>query len=191
MTRTFLAALLVVVCAGAVHAQPELAPATTDPLLQPRMAPAAARVDPLLDATPILAKLPQAPVQEQIRISADFGFPLGLRVQARLYESRLWAEFGAGIWWLIPYVSTALRYDWHMYEGQRNTIALRPSISLTYVLLSKSGFGAGTDCEVIWQHHFHKNLVTDLGFRIGMSAFYGGHSWWPIPIATIVFAIQF
>ena len=191
MSRAYLATVLVAVCAGAVHAQPELAPLTTDPHLQPRMAPVAARVDPLLDSAPILAKLTQAPVEEEIRISADIGLPVGVRLQVRLYESRFWAEFGAGVWWIAPYVSMALRYDLHMYEGRRNTIALRPSISVTYIPLTRSGFGAGTDCEVIWQHQFHKNLVTDLGFRIGLSAFYAGKSWWPVPIATLVFAIQF
>lgn len=191
MNRALLATLLIAAGPGAVNAQPELARLTTDPHLQTRMAPVASRGDPLLDPVTKLVELPVAPADEHIRISTDIGLPLGVRVQARLYESRFWAEFGAGVWWIAPYVSTALRYDLHMYEGQRNTIALRPSISATYIPLTRSGFGAGTDCEVIWQHRFHSNLATDLGFRLGLSAFYAGKSWWPVPIATFVFAVQF
>jgi len=69
---------------------------------------------------------------------------------------------------------------------------VRPSASATIIPLLEVAYGFGCDVEVIWQHRFTNRLVTDLG----LSAIYAGsHSnlgdWWPVPIATLVFAIQF
>ena len=177
---------ILALCAGAVSA-------TAEP------PPARPANDPLLDAVPTLVELPKAPVEESIRVSFDVGLPTGVRVGVRLFESRFWAEFGVGVWWIVPYASTALRYDLHLYEGRANTIAVRPSLSATIIPLSEVAFGVGCDAEVIWQHRFTNRLVTDLGFRLGLSSIYA-HSrssrsnlgdWWPVPIATLVFAVQF
>jgi len=100
---------------GAISATAEPAPLTLGPHLQPRRAAFRAPGDPLLDAAPALVELPKAPVEESVRVSLDVGLPTGLRVGAQLFESRFWAEFGVGVWWLAPYASTALRYDLHLY----------------------------------------------------------------------------
>ena len=177
---------ILALCAGSVSA-------TAEP------PPARPANDPLLDAAPTLVELPKAPVEESIRVSFDVGLPTGVRVGVRLFESRFWAEFGVGVWWIVPYASTALRYDLHLYEGRANTIAVRPSVSATIIPLREVGFGVGCDAEVIWQHRYKNRLVTDLGFRLGLSSIYA-HSrssrsnlgdWWPVPIATLVFAVQF
>ncbi len=174
---------ILALCAGAISAVAEPPPAR----------PAN---DPLLDAVPVLVELPKAPVEESLRVSLDVGLPTGLRVGARLFESRFWAEFGVGVWWIVPYASTALRYDLHLYEGRANTIAVRPSVSATVIPLREISFGFGGDLEVIWQHRFTNRLVTDLGFRLGASVIHARSrgnlgDWWPVPIATLVFAVQF
>ena len=181
---------------GAVSATVEPIPLTVDPHLQPRPPGLRAPGDPLLDAVPRLVELPKAPVEESVRVSFDVGLPTGARVGARLFESRFWAEFGVGVWWIIPYASTALRYDLHLYEGSANTIAVRPSVSATIIPLREVAFGVGCDLEVIWQHRFTNRLVTDLGFRLGASVIHARSrsnlgDWWPVPIAALVFAIQF
>ncbi len=148
--------------------------------------------DPLLDATPVLIEIPPAPVEDSFRISLDFGFPTGVRLQARLFESRFWAEVGTGVWWIVPYVSTALRYDCHLFEGSENLFAVRPSVSATLVPLGDGAIGFGADIEFIWQHRFTDRFVTDLGLRFGATAFHdeGGH-WAAVPVLAIVFAVQF
>ena len=129
---------------------------------------------------------------ESFRISLDVGFPTGIRLQTRLFESRFWAEVGTGVWWIVPYVSTALRYDCHLFEGSENLFAVRPSVSATLVPLGDGAIGFGADIEFIWQHRFTDRFVTDLGLRFGATAFHdeGGH-WAAVPVLAIVFAVQF
>ena len=191
MQRAILAAVLAFALGGVARAQS--APLTTDPHLQPRSAaPAALAIDPLLDAAPILVELPQGPTDENLRVSLDVGLPTGVRLQARLFESRFWAEVGVGVWWIVPYVSTALRYDCHMYEGRRNLVAVRPSVSATLIPFGRVPVGFGADVEFIWQHRFTDRIATDLGFRLGATAFHDDYNrWGVIPVATLVFALQF
>ena len=193
MQRALLAAVLAFALGGVARAQP--APLTTDPHLQPRSAapgaPAPA-VDPLLDAAPILVELPKGPTDENIRVSLDVGLPTGVRLQARLFESRFWAEVGVGVWWIIPYASTALRYDLRLYEGQRDTFAVRPSVSATIIPLTRLFYGFGGDAEFIWQHRFSNRLITDLGFRLGASAIRDSYGYWfGAPVLALVLAAQF
>lgn len=148
--------------------------------------------DPLLDATPVLVEIPPAPVEESLRVSLDVGFPTGVRLQARLFESRFWAELGTGVWWIVPYVSTALRYDCHLFEGQRNLFAVRPSVSATLIPFGRVPVGFGADVEFIWQYRFTDRLVTDLGLRFGATAFHDeGSHWAAVPVLALVFAVQF
>ena len=197
MQRALLAAVLAFALGGLARAQP--APLTTDPHFQPRpAAPVAPAVDPLLDAAPILVELPKGPTDENIRVSLDVGLPTGVRLQARLFESRFWAEVGVGVWWIVPYASTALRYDLRLYEGQRDTFAVRPSVSATIIPLGDVYYGFGGDTEFIWQHRFSNRLITDLGFRLGASAirnsrnYHNSHNTWiGAPVLALVLAAQF
>ena len=181
MTRVLFASLLLGAIAAFAVGQ---APPPTE--LPPRP------FDPLLDATPVLVELPKAPAEESVRVSFDVGFPTGVRIQARLFESRFWAEAGVGLWWIFPYASAALRYDCHMYEGRWNLAAVRPSVSATFIPIGRVPVGFGADVEFIWQHRFTDRIATDLGFRLGASAFQGDYGGWGvIPVATLVFALQF
>jgi len=165
-------------------------------LAQGQIVPAPWTGDPLLDATPVLVELPKALEDESLRVSLDIGLPIGVRLQARLGESRFWAEVGVGSWFVVPFASTALRCDMPLFQGRRNLLALRPSISATIIPLREVAYGFGGDMEVVWQHRFGRGLVTDLGFRFGLSAIRTpgdgwASGWWPVPIAAVVLAVQF
>ncbi len=181
MNRALFATLLAIAFAGLARGQ---VPLTTEP-------PPPRPVDPLLDATPVF-ELPKAPADESFRVSLDVGCPTGVRLQARLFESRFWAEAGVGVWWIVPFVSTAIRYDCHMYEGRRNLVAVRPSVSATLIPFGRAPVGFGADVEFIWQHRFTDRIATDLGFRLGATAFHDDYDkWGVIPVAALVFALQF
>jgi len=191
--RAFLLAFGMVALSGFTPAEP--LPLTTDPHLQERRlnTPTLPVANPLLDATPTLVELPDAPVEETLRVSFDIGIPTGVRVQARLFHSPFWAEVGAGVYLIVPFVSTALRCDLRLYEDRRNSFAVRPSLSATFVPFDDIYYGFGGDVEFIWQHRFPNRMITDLGFRLGATAIQERHEsrWFAAPVATVVFAIQF
>lgn len=174
---------------------PHLSAPQPKPAVSPVPGPTSAApvaYDPLLDPTPIQT-VSQSFDENRLRVSVDVGLPTGVRIGAKLFHSNFWAEFGVGVWWVVPYVSTALRYDAGLYEGASNRIALRPSLSATFVPLDGGVPGFGADLEIIWQHKFSDRFLTDLGFRFGASAFRDRDDgrWLPIPVLSFVLAVQF
>ncbi len=165
--------------------------------------------DPLLGSTSARTPMPDSlldPVvlptrtmesQDNWRLSADLGLPIGLRLQRRIGESNTWGEIGFGTWWIVPYVSACLRQDLTLVKRERNLFALRPGVSVTFLPTGPTG-GVGLDCECIWQHTFKGNVCTELGVRLGLSAIVvesgRGRSRthvFPVPIACLMWSWQF
>ena len=193
MTRVASTLALLIGACGFASAQLPPGPLTADPLSVPRATPPVPPGDALLDRTPLLAERPAA-TGERFRFSADLGLPTGIRLGARLGESRFWAEFGVGVWWIVPFASTALRYDCGLYDGARDRLAVRPSVSATIVPVFREAiFGCGADVEVVWQHRFTDRFVTDFGVRVGATALLGrARDDIPVaPVLAIVLAAQF
>lgn len=183
--------LAVATAAAALFAATAVAD-SPDPLLG-RPAPSRPS-DPLLDP----ATLPTCPdpPRDDWRIAADFGLPVGVRVQRRLGETNWWAEGGVGTWWIVPYASACLRYDCTLLKRERNLFAIRPGVSATAILFGPWP-GAGVDAEFVWQHTFNGRVTTELGVRLGMTAvFAGGNDRWvsgtlPAPVACLMWSWQF
>jgi len=185
---------LLIAASGLASGQTPSAPLLADPLSAPRATPPVPPGDALLDRTPVLAGRPE-PTEDRYRFSADLGLPTGIRLGARIGESRFWAEFGAGVWWIIPFASTALRYDFRVYGGASDCLAVRPSVSATYIPITRDLIvGCGGDVEFVWQHRFTSGFVTDIGFRVGATALFGPWTDGRVPVApvvAIVLAAQF
>ena len=195
MIRAVITFGLLIVATGAGFGQAPPAPLLVDPLSAPRATPPVPPGDALLDRTPILAERPNE-ADERFRISADLGLPTGIRLGARLGESRFWAEFGVGVWWIVPFASTALRCDCGLYDGASDRFSVRPSISATVIPVFREAiFGCGADVECVWQHRFTDRFVTDFGVRVGATALFGPWSRGsrvPVaPVIAVVFAAQF
>jgi hypothetical protein len=198
VTRAFFAFALLIGSVATACGQAPPAPLLLEPLSAPRATPPVPPVsngDALLDRTPILAEHAES-TGDRFRFSADLGLPTGIRVGAQIGESRFWAEFGVGVWWIVPFASTALRYDCRVYDGSSDRIAVRPSVSATYIpIIRDVVFGAGADIECVWQHHFSDRFITDFGFRVGATALFGPWSHdsrVPVaPVIAVVFAAQF
>lgn len=164
-----------------------------DPLLG---APATRPADPLLDP-PTLPACPP-PNRDDWRLSADFGLPIGLRLQRRLFDTNLWGEVGAGAYVIVPYVSTCLRYDCTLLKRERNLFAVRPGVSATCVIWDPN-FGTGVDSEFVWQHTFGGKVTTELGVRLGVTVVFpnGGRGGFdvknvaPVPVACLMWTWQF
>jgi hypothetical protein len=167
---------------------------TPDPLFggAPVVRPADALLDP-----PTLPACP-APCRDDWRLSADFGLPIGLRLQRRLFDTNLWGEVGAGAYVIVPYVSTCLRYDCTLLKRERNLFAVRPGVSATCVIWDPN-FGTGVDSEFVWQHTFNGKVTTELGVRLGVTAVFpnGGKGLFdiqrvfPAPVACLMWTWQF
>ena len=190
MIRALIACTILLASFGAACAQTAPALLLADPLSAPRTA-AAPPANALLDRTPVLVEVPGGSTEERFRISADLGLPTGVRVGVRIAESRFWAEFGVGVYVIVPYASTALRYDCRLYEGSSDRFAVRPSISATVVPLRNAAVGGGADVEFVWQHRFADRLMTDLGFRIGGTVLQHRSDTFVAPVLTLVLAAQF
>ncbi len=106
---------------------------------------------------------------ETWRFAVDFGLPNGLRVQRRIFDSNFWLEGGVGAWWVVPYASACIRYDWKYLQLTRNCFSLRPGLSATFIAFGPT-IGVGWDMEAVWTHHYRNTFRTDLGFRVGMTA---------------------
>lgn len=165
---------------------------TPDPLLGG--VPAHRPADALLDPPPLPAG--PTPERDDWRLSADFGLPIGLRLQRRLFDTNLWGEVGAGAYVIVPYVSTCLRYDCTLLKRERNLFAVRPGVSATCVLLGPAP-GVGVDSEFVWQHTFGGRVTTELGVRLGLTAVLAGGSGrfvsgvFPAPVACLMWTWQF
>lgn len=127
-------------------------------------------------------------------MAVEFGLPIGLRVQRRLFDSNLWAEGGVGAWWIVPFASACLRYDCTLLRRERNLFAVRPGVSAT--LVGFAAFGTGVDSEFVWQHTFNGRHTTELGIRLGVTAVFadGGRLFsgpFPAPVATLMWSWQF
>jgi hypothetical protein len=161
-----------------------VAPPTTD------------RRDPLLDPPVLIEK--RAADADNWRLSADFGLPIGLRLQRRLFDTNFWWEGGAGAYVIVPYVSTCLRYDCTLLKRERNLFAVRPGVSATLVVWDPN-FGTGIDSEFVWQHTFDGKVTTELGVRLGVTAVFpnGGKGWLdvkrvaPVPVLCLMWTWQF
>ena len=196
MTRALLALAMLVGAGITASGQAPPAPLLIDPLSAPRATPPVPPGDALLDRTPVLVERPES-TGDRLRFSADLGLPTGIRIGAQLGDSRFWGEFGIGVWWIAPFASTALRYDCRLYDGASDRMAVRPSISATYIpVISDTVFGGGADVEVVWQHRFSDRFITDFGVRVGATALFGPwssrDSRVPVaPIIAVVFGAQF
>jgi hypothetical protein len=130
---------------------------------------------------------------EKWRVAFDFGLPNGIRVQRRIGESNFWMEGGVGAWWIVPYVSGCIRYDWQYLQTTRNCFSFRPGLSATAIGIG--AFGVGWDCESVWTHRYRNNLRTDLGFRFGMTCVFNttgdGNKVFPAPVLSLVFNLAF
>ncbi|MEO2092235.1 MAG: hypothetical protein ABGY75_22500 [Gemmataceae bacterium] len=165
-----------------------------DPLLGGAAATRSA--DPLLDPPPLPAC--PTPVRDDWRLSADFGLPIGLRLQRRLFDTNLWGEIGAGAYVIVPYVSTCLRYDCTLLKRERNLSAVRPGVSATCVIWDPN-FATGVDSEFVWQHTFNGKVTTELGVRLGVTVVFpnGGRNWFdvksvaPVPVVCMMWTWQF
>lgn len=188
---TSFARLLSAVAVVCLIARPDSAQ-TPDPLLGGTTT--SRPTDVLLDPPP----LPTCPTstRDDWRVSADLGLPIGLRLQRRLFDTNVWGEVGAGAWWIVPYVSTCLRYDCTLLKRERNLFAVRPGVSATCIQLGPWP-GAGVDSEFVWQHTFGRRVTTELGVRLGLTAvFIGGHDRFvsgtlPVPVACLMWTWQF
>ena len=194
MTRAAFTLAILLGASGVASAQ-DLPALTVDPLSVPRATPPVPPGNSLLDPTPILVERPDS-TDARYRLSLDVGFPTGIRIGRQLGESRFWGEVGLGVWWIVPYVSTALRYDCRLYDGASDCLAVRPSLSATVVPIFTEGvFGCGADVEFVWQHRFANGFATDFGFRIGATALFGPWSRDDhvpvVPVVALVFAAQF
>lgn len=184
---------LVALTTGSIHAQSG-PPRRDDALLGVTTPPATDRHDPLLDP-PMLIEKPSEKF-DRWRVSADFGLPIGLRLQRRLGDSNLWGEVGAGAWWIVPYASTCLRYDCTLLKRERNLFAVRPGVSATYVLLGPN-LGVGVDSEFVWQHTFGGKVTTELGVRLGLTTVFAnssdrwGNGVFPVPVMCLMWTCQF
>lgn len=187
-------ALLVFLLAGAPVWAADPPP---DPLLGPERR-AVPPPDPVLDRTQTLVECPPPPNRDDWRVAFDVGLPIGLRVQRRLFDTNLWAEAGAGVWAIVPFVSACLRYDGTLLKRERNLFAIRPGVSATAILWGPN-FGTGIDSEFVWQHTFGGKVTTELGFRLGVTAVFGnGSNRWsdwsgafPAPVGALMFSWQF
>jgi len=158
--------------------------------------PAAARPsDPLLDPA-VLAEAPLASKCEDWRISFDVGLPTGLRLQRRIVDSNWWIEGGIGTWWVVPYASLCLRYDWAVVQRQRNWVSIRPSLSATVVPIDTT-VGGGFDTEFVWTHCWGDRFRTEMGLRAGVSIMShrgrrdADFKTAPVPVLCFVFAMAF
>jgi hypothetical protein len=123
---------------------------------------------------------------ETWRFAVDFGLPNGIRVQRRIFDSNFWLEGGVGAWWVVPYASACIRYDWKYLQLTRNCFSLRPGLSATFIAFGPT-IGVGWDMEAVWTHRYRNNLRTDLGIRFGMTALVNNH--WNdkyVPLAPIL-----
>ena len=153
-----------------------------------------ALVEPLLgdfDFKPIRTKDLD---HETWRFAVDLGLPNGLRVQRRIFDTNFWLEGGIGAWWIVPYASACIRYDWQVLQLTRNCFSLRPGLSATYIVFGPH-LGVGWDIEAVWTHRYRNNLRTDLGFRFGMTALVSERwhdNYTPVaPIMSLVFNVAF
>lgn len=153
-----------------------------------------APVEPLLgdfDFKPIRTKDLD---HETWRFAVDLGLPNGLRVQRRIFDTNFWLEGGIGAWWIVPYASACVRYDWAFIQREQNSFALRPGLSATFISFGPL-LGVGWDVEAVWTHRYRNNLRTDLGFRFGMTALvserWHGNYTPVVPILSLVFNVAF
>jgi hypothetical protein len=141
----------------------------------------------LLTAPPVLRPCTDgspsiAPSDAAVRADVILGIPLAVRTQVRLFESRVWAEAGGGIYLILPGVFAGVRLDSPTVGTRTDTFAFRRGVTAWYLppgTIHGSGWFGGpnravtivaADLDVLWNHRWTGRFHTEAGLKVGLGA---------------------
>lgn len=184
-------AVLLLAAATAVAQSPT--PSPTDTLTgQPAVPP-----PPV--GTPLVVDAPATEFEPAVwQIDVLVGAPLGVRVQRRLGDSRVWAEGGAGLYLVFPTAFAGVRYDGRVYEGRRHAVLIRPGADAALVyawsLFGSKDTLAGMvvgDVDLVWRRLAVDGGALELGLKLGVGVPVTRGVRGVLPIAALIGGFSF
>jgi hypothetical protein len=137
------------------------------------------------------------------------GAPTALRLQHRIFESRVWWEVGVGGYLVFPTAFAGLRTEGRLIETRRHVVAVRPGLDIYYMggydepprprrrysfyddELHVPAFGAiAFDIDFQWQARWSDRFESIAGLKLGCGGAFGQVSG-AVPIAALFFGCNF
>ena len=157
--------------------------------------------DGLFSAPPRAAATPTPTGDDAIRIDLVLGLPTALRVQARLGDTKVWAEGGAAVYVVVPSVFVGLRYDGLLHRGPADALLARPGLDVYYVpvygsdwLFGNYRHGIGVvaaDFDMAWHHRWSDAVSGNVGIKLGCGVGVTESRVVPVPIVGVTLGLQF
>lgn len=167
-------------------------PITADPLTVPPL--------PEPAATAVLVSDSPAATDS---IDVVAGFPLSVRYQRRIGQTRFWGEAGAGLLLIVPEAFVGVRTDWGLYEGRRDSFRVRPGLDAHVAVwpygsvLGESGdrvpavAGVSLDVDLVWRRGCEDGGRTEFGVKLGVITLINRHEVLPLPVFGVLCGYRF
>jgi len=138
---------------------------------------------------------------DAVRIDLVLGLPTALRAQARLGDTKVWAEGGAAVYVVIPSVFVGLRYDGLLHRSASDTLLVRPGLDVYYVTVYSDDWRSGryrngigvvaADFDIAWQHRWTDAVSGNVGIKLGCGVGVTHGFVFPAPILGVTMGLQF